>query len=158
MSPLPLGVWEGLRYVIVALPGLISFLFFECKAKALQYKCQRKRTKSLLKIRQRYGFDEIKKKKYYQKLVSNMSYFYMVCLGPCVCHCHILFLPNRLTKPSKFIKLCPLWRFPISSLLDGYIGPDKRLDLPCTSTLPVYLNQRTVTILEVGSSNEIMLF
>ena len=26
--PLPLGVWEGLRYVIVALPGLFSYLFF----------------------------------------------------------------------------------------------------------------------------------
>ena len=30
--PLPLGVWEGLRFVIVALPGLFSYLFFlyEC--------------------------------------------------------------------------------------------------------------------------------
>ena len=26
--PLPLGVWEGLRFVIVALPGLLSYLFF----------------------------------------------------------------------------------------------------------------------------------
>ena len=26
--PLPLGVWEGLRFVIVALPGLFSHLFF----------------------------------------------------------------------------------------------------------------------------------
>ena len=26
--PLPLGVWEGLRYVIVALPGFFSYLFF----------------------------------------------------------------------------------------------------------------------------------
>ena len=26
--PLPLGVWEGLRFVIVALPGLFSYLFF----------------------------------------------------------------------------------------------------------------------------------
>ena len=26
--PLPLGVWEGLRFVIVALPGLLSHLFF----------------------------------------------------------------------------------------------------------------------------------
>ena len=25
--PLPLGVWEGLRFVIVALPGLFSFSF-----------------------------------------------------------------------------------------------------------------------------------
>ena len=27
--PLPLGVWEGLRFVIVALPGLLFYLFFE---------------------------------------------------------------------------------------------------------------------------------
>ena len=26
--PLPLGVWEGLRFVIVALAGLFSYLFF----------------------------------------------------------------------------------------------------------------------------------
>ena len=26
--PLPLGFWEGLRFVIVALPGLFSYLFF----------------------------------------------------------------------------------------------------------------------------------
>ena len=26
--PLPLGVWEGLRFVTVALPGLFSYLFF----------------------------------------------------------------------------------------------------------------------------------
>ena len=25
--PLPLGVWEGLRFVIVALPGLFSYIF-----------------------------------------------------------------------------------------------------------------------------------
>ena len=25
--PLPFGVWEGLRFVIVALPGLFSYLF-----------------------------------------------------------------------------------------------------------------------------------
>ena len=26
--PLPLGVWEGLRFVIVALPGLFSYLYY----------------------------------------------------------------------------------------------------------------------------------
>ena len=26
--PFPLGVWEGLRFMIVALPGLFSYLFF----------------------------------------------------------------------------------------------------------------------------------
>ena len=26
--PLPLGVWEGLRFLIVAFPGLFSYLFF----------------------------------------------------------------------------------------------------------------------------------
>ena len=30
--PLPLGVWEGLRFVIVALPGLFSYLFFDVLA------------------------------------------------------------------------------------------------------------------------------
>ena len=29
LFPLPLGVWEGLRFVIVALPGLFCYLFFE---------------------------------------------------------------------------------------------------------------------------------
>ena len=28
LFPLPLGVWEGLPFVIVALPGLFSYLFF----------------------------------------------------------------------------------------------------------------------------------
>ena len=28
LFPLPLGVWEGLRFVIVAPPGLFSYLFF----------------------------------------------------------------------------------------------------------------------------------
>ena len=28
LFPLPLGVWEGLQFVIVALPGLFSYLFF----------------------------------------------------------------------------------------------------------------------------------
>ena len=28
--PLPLDVWEGLRFVIVALLGLFSYLFFSC--------------------------------------------------------------------------------------------------------------------------------
>ena len=27
--PLPLGVWEGLRFVIVAFPGLFSYLFLQ---------------------------------------------------------------------------------------------------------------------------------
>ena len=27
LFPLPLGVWEGLRFMIVALPGLFSYLF-----------------------------------------------------------------------------------------------------------------------------------
>ena len=28
LFPLPLGVWEGLRLVIMALPGLFSYLFW----------------------------------------------------------------------------------------------------------------------------------
>ena len=31
LFPLPLGVWEGLRFVIVAFPGLFSYLFFNCR-------------------------------------------------------------------------------------------------------------------------------
>ena len=34
--PLPLGVWEGLRFVIVALPGLFSYLFF-CQGASNEY-------------------------------------------------------------------------------------------------------------------------
>ena len=30
LFPIPLGVWEGLQFVIVALPGLFSYLFFIC--------------------------------------------------------------------------------------------------------------------------------
>ena len=30
--PLPLGVWEGLRFLIVALPGLFSYPFFPLDA------------------------------------------------------------------------------------------------------------------------------
>ena len=35
LIPLPLGVWEGLRFVIVALPGLFSHLFFSLGTKQL---------------------------------------------------------------------------------------------------------------------------
>ena len=31
LFPLPLGVWEGLRFVIVALPGLFSYFFLTIK-------------------------------------------------------------------------------------------------------------------------------
>ena len=31
LFPLSLGVWEGLRFVIVALPGLFSYPFCACK-------------------------------------------------------------------------------------------------------------------------------
>ena len=33
LFPLPRGVWEGLRFVIVALPGLLSYLFLELRAR-----------------------------------------------------------------------------------------------------------------------------
>ena len=35
--PLPLGVWEGLRFVIVALPRLFSYLFFLIYLNMLHY-------------------------------------------------------------------------------------------------------------------------
>ena len=34
--PLSLGVWEGLRFVIVALPGLFSYLFLFLSGQALK--------------------------------------------------------------------------------------------------------------------------
>ena len=38
--PLPLGVWEGLRFVIVVLPGLFSYLFFpDCNGLREQAYC-----------------------------------------------------------------------------------------------------------------------
>ena len=36
--PLPLGVWEGLRFVIVALPGLFSYPFFKPLSVTRNYK------------------------------------------------------------------------------------------------------------------------
>ena len=33
--PLPPGVWEGLQFVIVALPGLFSYLFFDIEMSSL---------------------------------------------------------------------------------------------------------------------------
>ena len=36
--PLPLGVWEGLRFVIVALPGLFSYLFSRQKVGHIRVK------------------------------------------------------------------------------------------------------------------------
>ena len=47
--PFPLGVWEGLRFVIVALPGLFSYLSFLVRMKEL---------KSLL-IKQNYPLQTI---------------------------------------------------------------------------------------------------
>ena len=37
--PLPLGVWEWLRFVIVALPGLFSYLFFSFRSYAISLQC-----------------------------------------------------------------------------------------------------------------------
>ena len=34
--PLPLGVWEGLRFVIVALPGLFFYLFYPTKTHCVE--------------------------------------------------------------------------------------------------------------------------
>ena len=38
LFPLPLGVWEGLRFVTVALPGLFSYLFLQEEDKPLDVK------------------------------------------------------------------------------------------------------------------------
>ena len=40
--PLPLGVWEGLRFVIVALPGLFFYLFWCVFLKAASLFCMGK--------------------------------------------------------------------------------------------------------------------
>ena len=37
LFPLPLGVWEGLRFVIVALPGLFSYLLLLCFGRSVWY-------------------------------------------------------------------------------------------------------------------------
>ena len=39
---LPLGVWEGLRFVIVALPGLFSYLFLNnlSRVSSMEHFCQ----------------------------------------------------------------------------------------------------------------------
>ena len=39
LFPLPLGVWEGLRFVIVALPGLFFYLFFLSFFHAVYFIC-----------------------------------------------------------------------------------------------------------------------
>ena len=44
--PLPLGVWEGLRFVIVALPGLFSYLFFSPNSASQTYHCSHVSNKS----------------------------------------------------------------------------------------------------------------
>ena len=45
--PLPLGVWEGLRFVIVALPGLFSYLFFLRGSKLYRHVFLMDRVKSI---------------------------------------------------------------------------------------------------------------
>ena len=37
LFPLPLSVWKGLRFVILALPGLFSYLFFSQPSKRMAY-------------------------------------------------------------------------------------------------------------------------
>ena len=51
--PLPLGVWEGLRFVIVALPGLFSYLFLVVLDAKL---CLAYANKVLLKAKQYFAY------------------------------------------------------------------------------------------------------
>ena len=44
LFPLPLGVWEGLRFVIVALSGLLSYLF----SQHARFRCQESLIKHIL--------------------------------------------------------------------------------------------------------------
>ena len=48
--PLPLGVWEGLRFVIVALPGLFSYLFFHGEIRKILTLFDLKKEKSHLEL------------------------------------------------------------------------------------------------------------
>ena len=48
--PLPLGVWEGLLFVIVALSGLFSYLCFRSDLKHLWRKDNLSREATLLKL------------------------------------------------------------------------------------------------------------
>ena len=46
--PLPLGIWEGLRFVIVAIPGLFSYFFYTfVKKKKRKHICEWDITKNL---------------------------------------------------------------------------------------------------------------
>ena len=45
--PLPLGVWEGLWFVIVALPGLFSYLFWTLMAQSTLLNFQHGRPKQI---------------------------------------------------------------------------------------------------------------
>ena len=77
LFPLPLGVWEGLRFVIVAFPGLFSYLFFICLLKNIDCGCS-------LEPPQRGGFKEYhnlcfeQKYEKYQNFSSENFHFLVV--------------------------------------------------------------------------------
>ena len=48
--PLPLDVWEGLRFVIVALSGLVPYLLFYIDWQEIQIKVEKIRTLDVLYI------------------------------------------------------------------------------------------------------------
>ena len=66
--PLPLGVWEGLRFVIVALPGLFSYRFLVYELKIYIYACNGFSTqfrKIILRcIKMRYNINVIRQTAY----------------------------------------------------------------------------------------------
>ena len=66
--PLPLGVWEGLRFVFVALPGLFSYLFCCCT----EYLMSRLVCKKGLVL---FLFPQRTYMQILQNLIESMTYF-----------------------------------------------------------------------------------
>ena len=50
LFPIPLSVWEGLRFVIVALPGRFSYLFFLSNRRCIRISVECKIVRLLIKL------------------------------------------------------------------------------------------------------------
>ena len=81
--PLPLGVWEGLRFVIVALQGLFSYLFFLKKNKK-------------------------KKKKKKKTLICQSGGMYITCSDTIIliCHNRVLMLLSQIYTNIYLLEPC----------------------------------------------------
>ena len=81
--PLPFGVWEGLRFVIVALPGLFSYFFFQSR-----FKC----CENTIFLHRSAGIDSLfaKKKKMTQSCLRMFQFsicYVTIGLSWCQCVC-----------------------------------------------------------------------